>query len=187
MGSSEEALRKYIETSGIRKQFEGRMVAVRKQVLEAIDFNVLLDVIVPGITMHLTEADIAYLAGPIEEMPTSTRKRTEIAMEEAQKLLARYVERVCRDIFGTFEVSPNFMMNAPTGRPLPVKDIPACRRTIEAIYRKHGFIVEEWTDDLLKCRITSRPELDDLPADKLQERLNTAWKEIDAVIHEVTE
>lgn len=69
----------------------------------------------------------------------------------------------------------------------PVKDIPACRRTIESIYRKHGFIVEEWTDDLLKCRISALPELDELAASEVLGRLNAAWKEIDAVIHEVTE
>jgi len=65
-------------------------------------------------------------------------------------------------------------------------DVQAAQRTIEAIYKRHGFVVESWIDGRLKAHVLPAPELFGLPRPLQQERIERAWKEIDAVIHEVT-
>lgn len=66
-------------------------------------------------------------------------------------------------------------------------NVEAARKTIAAIYDRHGFYVEAWTDGRLKARVKGKPELLGLPMHEAQERIQKAWKEIDAVIHEVVD
>ena len=58
------------------------------------------------------------------------------------------------------------------------------RKVIEGIYTKHSFEVHEWTD-ALKCRVVPTGPLCDECDTDVQARIEVAWEEIDAAIHEL--
>jgi hypothetical protein len=66
------------------------------------------------------------------------------------------------------------------------QDIQEKRRIIENIYRKHGFVIREWTG-LLRCTIGEACELHDESDVAVQAKMEAAWKEIDRVIHGIVD
>lgn len=65
-------------------------------------------------------------------------------------------------------------------------DIDAARATIQRIYERHGFTVDGWTGPL-KCRVSIGMGLLGLGQEEAKRRIELAWKEIDAVVHEAME
>jgi hypothetical protein len=60
------------------------------------------------------------------------------------------------------------------------------RTIIENIYRKHGFVILDWTGPL-RCHIQEACELHDESDEAIEAKRMAAWKEIDRVIHGVIE